>query len=1052
MSHLTLGRRLKIRSMIHMAAEPIPYFWPMRTFIHHNPLHGLEHLEFETAVRQGEQLFHGRGFLSRAEYQRYDAEGRVCEASLKDAIARFLAAPRPNPPALDLPGMDLPALLLHLLKKQPEPVTKPLLLSTADDLARRLHDPSAPIDHATDTDGLAASLHAEFPPERPLYEAIDSLFGTQIGDTIDELMIKSLLDFFDEGQSTWQMPHREKGLFWAWSAIAKRNVRFFLRGVHICKIIRKDATPEGTIDHILTELGLAEEHWPAYITRELTRLHGWAGFIRWRSSSKNYHWAKEFPADLIDLLAIRLVVGLALIREQARRHKVPGSLPALHAFIDEHTAECYLRHAYHSGTVLPAYAHAVDDALAHRHPKHINRILPDYLAAERQREASAQADALRRLCHAAGQEPALRALDAAALGALRQLLADFEHAEGMMWLRAMEAVYRRELIGQIRLQAPHKKPRRPFAQALFCIDVRSEPIRRQLETVGEYQTFGIAGFFGVPISYIGLGKGSESHLCPVVVTPKNLVLEVPTGAMGIESDFYSTAGHVLHELKSSVLSPYFTVEAVGLLFGFDMIGKTIAPRAYHQWRNRIEPKHPSTRLLIDKLTREDADSIVRALQRVMIVRAIQQDFGIERESVTDAVVKELRETAMGLRSGQTEFARHFALSRVAEEEFIARLQTDYQINRSYVSLQMERLGRIGFSVEEQAFYVEKALQSIGLTDNFSRFILLVGHLSQSENNPYESALDCGACGGGQGLASARVLAQMGNKPEVRRKLREQGIDIPDDSWFLPAIHNTTSDGLSLHELDLLPNSHLVYLERLRNGLRAASRLNAAERLPKLEPHTPRNLGTIKALKRIERNASDWTQVRPEWGLARNAAVIVGGRHLSEGINLDGRSFLQSYDYRVDPGGRLLESILTGPLIVGQWINMEHYFSAVDNERFGSGSKAYHNVAGRFGVITGNLSDLRTGLPAQSVLRDGRPYHDPIRLLGIIEAPIGFVGKVVGGLPKIKSLVVNGWVTVVIADPETGHLHHFDHGTWHDLGLAPYLANLPAPAATEELSA
>lgn len=1047
MSHLTLGRRLKIRSMIHMAAEPIPNFWPMRTFIHHNPLHGLEHLDFETAVRQGEKLFHGRAFLSRAEYQQYDAEGRICEATLKASIETFLAR-QPEP----VPGIDLSELLFHLLKKHSQPVAHPMLLSTADDLALKLKDPQAVIDHPTDTHSLAAYLHAEFPPERPLYEAIDCLFGTQIGDTIDELLIKSLLDFFDEGQSTWQMPNREKGLFWAWSAIAKRNLRFFLRGVHICKIIRRDATPEGTIDHILTELGIPEAHWPGFITRELTRLHGWSGFIRWRSSSKNYHWAKEYPADLIDLLAIRLVVGLALIREEARRRTVPATLPDLHTYLDEHTAECYLRQAYYGGAVLPTYAHAVDDALAHRHPKHINRVLPSYLSAEHNREAQTQADALLSLCRSAGQETALRALDANGISNLRQLINDFERAEGMFWLRAMEAVYRRELLQQIRLNAPHKKARRPFAQALFCIDVRSEPIRRQLETVGEYQTFGIAGFFGVPVSFIGLGKGSESHLCPVVITPKNLVLEVPTGAMDIASNFYSSAGHVLHDLKSSVLSPYFTVEAIGLLFGFDMIGKTIAPRAYHQWRNRIEPKHPSTRLLIDKLTREDADSIVRALQRVMIVRAIQQDFGIEREAVTDDMVKELRETTMGFRSGQTEFARHFALSGLAEAEFIARLQTDYQINRSYVSLQMERLGRIGFSVEEQAYYVEKALQSIGLTENFSRFILLVGHLSQTENNPYESALDCGACGGGQGLASARVLAQMGNKPEVRRKLREQGINIPDDSWFLPATHNTTSDALELHELDLLPNSHLVYLERLRNGLHAASRLNAAERLPKLEPHTPLNIGTIKALKRIERNASDWTQVRPEWGLARNAAVIVGGRHLTEGVNLDGRSFLQSYDYRVDPKGRLLESILTGPLIVGQWINLEHYFSAVDNDRFGSGSKAYHNVAGRFGVITGNLSDLRTGLPAQSVLRDGRPYHEPIRLLAVVEAPIGFVGEVVGGLPKIKSLVVNGWVTVVIADPETGHLHHFDHGSWHDLRLAPYLATLPATAATEELNA
>ncbi|OZB37570.1 MAG: DUF2309 domain-containing protein [Halothiobacillus sp. 14-56-357] len=1046
MSKLPLGKRLKIRSMVHMAAEPIPNFWPMRTFIHHNPLHGLEHLPFEQAVRQGEKLFHARGFLPRADYQRYNKEGRVDQNSIKRDIADFVSKQE------TLNGLDLASLLSDLMCSVKNKVTRTRALADHNDVFQALHGKQLENAETFDLKALTQRLCAQFSPERPLYEAIDLLFGTQMGTTLDELVIKSCLDFFDEGQSTIQMPGRHQGLFAAWTALAKRNLRLFLRGMHIKQILDQDDTPEGIIAYILDELGIEETHWDGLITRELTRLHGWAGFIRWRSSSKHYYWAEQYPGDLIDFLAIRLVLGLALIREHSRQKRTPMTAKVLQEYIEGHTAECYLRQAYYGGCILPAFAHDVDDALSHKKPQKINTILPGYLRQQRQFEATRQADALRDLASKAGQTDALMAMDAPQIKQLMTLIEAFENEEGMIWLRAMESVYRREIINQIQLHAPHKKDKRPFAQALFCIDVRSEPIRRNLETVGEYQTYGIAGFFGVPVSYIGLGKGSEVNLCPVVITPKNLVLEVPVGATSIETDFYSSASHVLHEMKSSILSPYFTVEAAGLLFGFDMIGKTIAPRRYTKIRNHIEPKAQATRLLVDKLTREQADSIVRSLQRTMIVRAIHQEFGIEREAVTDAMIRELREAAMDNHHEQTEFARRFALSPTAETQFIAGLKKDYKINRSFVSMQMERLARIGFSLDEQVFYVEKALKSIGLAENFSRFVLLTGHGSTSDNNPYESALDCGACGGSHGSVSARVLAHMANKPEVRRRLSEQGINIPDDTWFVSVMHNTTTDQLILQDLDLLPNSHLVYLERLRNGLRAATRLTAAERLPALEDHPSPNIDTVKAQKRIERNASDWTQVRPEWGLARNASVVAGGRHLTEGANLNGRTFLQSYDYRLDPKGRHLENILSNPLIIGQWINLEHYFSAVDNEHFGSGSKAYHNVAGRFGVVTGNLSDLRTGLPAQSVLKDGRPYHEPIRLLAIVEAPAAFTLEVAGRLPKVMSLITNGWITVVVVDPETGDRLFYDRGEWYNLNDDPQYSPSVKPLLEEELSA
>jgi uncharacterized protein YbcC (UPF0753/DUF2309 family) len=172
---------------------------------------------------------------------------------------------------------------------------------------------------------------------------------------------------------------------------------------------------------------------------------------------------------------------------------------------------------------------------------------------------------------------------------------------------------------------------------------------------------------------------------------------------------------------------------------------------------------------------------------------------------------------------------------------------------------------------------------------------------------------------------------------------------------------------------------------------------------------------------------DWTQVRPEWGLSKNASFIIGSRRLTRALDLEGRAFLHSYDHRQDPSGEFLVDILTGPLIVAQWINMEYYFSAVDNEVFGSGSKIYHNVVGRFGVMTGNVGDLRTGLPAQAIFKGGRTYHQPMRLITLIEAPIAFVHEVLSKVYKIRQLVQNGWVRVLVLDTETGCAHVYEKG-------------------------
>jgi uncharacterized protein YbcC (UPF0753/DUF2309 family) len=1021
---ITLGQQLKIRSMIYVAAEPVPYFWPMRGFIHHNPLHGLEDLPFRQAVEKGASLFHGEAFLPRQIYQQYLQQGKIDRERLSQEVDRFLAD-RTN-----IPGVDSQDMLMTLLTKIDSPVMLPTTLATDADIQGALQGATSLDSSEPSEELIAASLRDALLKERPLYEAVDALYGTEIGASLDELVIKSCLDFFDEGQSIWRMPNRERGFFAAWRQVARQNIRLFLRGLHINEILAVDESPEGIIDYVMNSLQVPEDHWVGYFTRELARLHGWAGFIRWRESAKHYHWAQRYPGDLVDYMAMRLTLALALLSERGRKH-VAYTSAEISDLIQSRTQEAYLRYELYGGTVLPVMAHKIDMALMRGDDSKIKQVYGEYIRQKRLDEAQRQSARLRELMAQSAAVATPESLSATDIISLLAMLRDFEQQEGMCWLRAMESHAMQHLLHGVTLSPPEAREKRPFAQALFCIDTRSERIRRQLEGIGDYQTFGIAGFFGVPVSFMELGKGSETHLCPVLLTPKNVVLEMSMNAEQ-EQATLGALEKALHALKESVLTPFVTVEAIGLLFGFDLVGKTVAPRAYNRWRHHLHDKKPVTRLLLDKLTREQADSIVRAVQRAVIVKAVEQEFGLKTERLTDELIRDLRESAMGHDNSFLRHANELGVSEAQLEKFIQRLRGGYRINPAFVQLQMERLGRIGFTLDEQVLFVGQALKSIGLTQGFSRFILLVGHGSSSENNPYESALDCGACGGNHGLVSARVLAQIANKSDVRQRLNDSGFQIPDDAWFVPALHNTTTDEITVFDLDLMPSSHLVYLDRLRKGLTSASRLCAQERLPTLQSVqlVQGDREEPEAAQRIvQRNSLDWSQVRPEWGLSGNAFFIIGNRSLTRQLSLEGRAFLHSYDYRVDKKRRLLENILTGPLVVGQWINMEHYFSAVDNERFGSGSKVYHNVAGRFGVMTGNLSDLRTGLPAQTVHEQGRPYHQPLRLITVIEAPFEHARQAVEAVVAVKYLVRNGWIRLMIIDPEAAEVFIYEEGDW-----------------------
>jgi uncharacterized protein YbcC (UPF0753/DUF2309 family) len=329
--------------------------------------------------------------------------------------------------------------------------------------------------------------------------------------------------------------------------------------------------------------------------------------------------------------------------------------------------------------------------------------------------------------------------------------------------------------------------------------------------------------------------------------------------------------------------------------------------------------------------------------------------------------------------------------------------------------------QIGFTIGEMAVRVEGLLKGIGLVKGFAPIVYVVGHGASSVNNPHYAAYDCGACSGRAGSVNSRAVCYMANHPKVRDILRDRGIDIPSNTQFVGAIHDTTRDEIMFFDEHSLSKENIENHSKNEVIFSNALEYNAKERSRRFVSVNTR-LSPEKIHEKVQTRSVSLFEPRPELNHATNTLCIVGRRALTKQLFLDRRSFLNSYDYSIDPDGKLLLDVMKplGPVCGG--INLEYFFSRVDNQKLGAGTKLPHNVMGLFGVANGIDGDLRPGLPSQMI-----EVHDPVRLLIIVEHFPEVVLKTIQTSPEVYEWFINEWVHLVALNPETREIHLFRNG-------------------------
>lgn len=996
----------QLEEAIEHASHLLPAQGPITVFIHHNTLHAFEDLPFSEAVKQAAHVFGCHPYLSEDQYREALRRGRIRYPELKQVLERDLGEDAGEPVPCFGTRLDLRLAMLHdplrtgpsqelvwhvaeadaLHRVRPEAsaaVRARLIAETRRWVMRDLRGGGEPgpefsprverntrtpqslkellgrfrestIENWSDDDWEGFTMQAlwrvccdgvlDLPafaaaPKAPVRhrDLLLEVTGEDSDLLVNDLLIRFVGAFLDQGLASTEMPLRDEGFYLAFCTLYGQSFgspNRWIRGLadELRRLAGQKISPLESVLESLQWLGVRSDEWQDFLSATLLALRGWGGMVRQIElrGDRAVHPVPE--GSLVEFLAIRLLLDrFAVVHIARNAMRFTGPLGELRDALYRRLDQSWLPSVEQRAFLVFKLAQ-------------VPGLSPDVLHRLHKQEWST-------------------------------IVREIEAFTGLERRRIFHLAYERRFTEQsldaiaIHSRQNWGRPPAPDFQVTCCLDEREESFRRHLEEIApNVETFGLAGFYSVAMYYRGAADAHFTPLCPVVVRPQHWVVEeVGAGHEEVHNRRAKTrralgsATHHLHRGSRSIASGTLLSGFVGVLATFPLVARILFPRVAARIR------------------------------------------------------------------------RH--LAHIVQPPPVTRLQ----IERQAATCGPEN-GHVGFTVEEMTALAERLLRDMGLTSGFARLVLLLGHGSDSLNNPYNSAYNCGACGGSAGGPNARAMAQILNDPRVRAGLLRRGLEVPAETVFIGGQHNTCNETVTYLDRDRIPPSHLDIFRRARHAIEAACDRNAHERCRRFMS-APLTLSFKAARQHVEERSEDLAQTRPELGHATNALTIVGRREWTRGLFLDRRAFLTSYDPMQDDAEfSILTRILQAVFPVCAGINLEYYFSKVDNYGYGSGTKLPHNLASLLGVMDGPASDLRTGLPWQMV-----EIHEPVRSLFIIETTPAAMLHIMGREKAIGRLCRNGWIQLAVLHPLSRQV-----SVLHDGEFEPYeaqAATLPKAASS-----
>jgi uncharacterized protein YbcC (UPF0753/DUF2309 family) len=1009
----------------------LPAQAPIQDFVHHNTLHGYQHKSFEQALADNYALTGNYAYLPEARYRQFYAQGRINDQDINAALASKWGVPRPT---ITVDGKDIKqqdilttALLVDLsainvsqfswqveemnaLSSVQIDVPKAIAQSYTEktihdlwkailiklDLQQAAYHPETLLDLSLaqteewfSVSHSDASIHAQ--TQQQVAIELDALLA-QVGDELSlrglvlALSGKDSLDFvrpklirlcasvLDEGVATWHAPDAEhKGLYGAWRASTQYDITLFLHELPDWQqIISK--LPEEAIDTIIlhfTEMDIPKTKWAGYLQRVSLELAGWSGMLNWREQHPSYQAKQTIPIKLVDYLAIRLTLDRLWLNQICHDlWKVEANLTSLQHYFRKNLSEFMVRRRLYQGD-LPEYL------------SHQAKSLTTQVNSERSHRQQWQ--------------------ELADLIWTWQFSPMAEHKNRHSVFNSGWRLFR--LCQHLGLHAKHIEQLQPTdLQSLLTLLDEFTVTERSKVWLTAYEHHYQQQFFNALRANHQRGRWAIRATRPEAqlifcmddreegfrrhLEEHNPAIETlgTAGFFGVAMNYQGLDDSTTTALCPVVVTPSHQVQEIPLADSEDSLNSHNRGRKFNQRMTHL-------------LLQSSRSNPLLSYPVIDLFAPI---------------------TLLGL-LGKTLFPKK-------QQQLVAGLANKIsppvatQLDFTFDAEDTPKQPNLGFTDNEQADRVSVLLRVMGLTNGIAPLVVLFGHGSSSQNNPHLAAYHCGACSGRHGGPNARVFAAMANRPEIRKLLTKRGIHIPADTWFIGAEHNTCNENIEWYDLSELPTALQAAFNKLQRDLAHTQQMSAHERCRRLMS-APRNPTPEAALKHIAERATDFSQARPELGHATNAAAVVGRRSLTQGAFFDRRMFLISYDASQDADGKILESILLAVAPVSAGINLEYYFSTVNNERFGCGTKLPHNLTGFFGIMDGTSSDLRTGLPQQMA-----EIHEAMRLQLLVEAKTQVLEQIYEQQDSLRELIANGWLHLSVKDPDSSDIYVFERGT------------------------